>query len=66
MPRFLRTMMLLLWASAGLVLLSCEDDPLLEPRESDDGGGSYGIINLDTTGASIPTIRQQAKNPEVY
>ncbi len=52
---------------SSVVFSGCEDDPILEPGDpKDDGGGSYGIINLDTAQSDLPDPGDIAANPETF
>ena len=47
----------------ALLLTGCSDDPVLGPEgPSDDGGGSYGVINQFAPGDST----DDASNPETF
>jgi hypothetical protein len=47
----------------ALLLTACSDDPVLGPEgPSDDGGGSYGVINQFAPGDST----DDASNPETF
>lgn len=54
------------FSMAGILALgACEDDPILDANDSDSsGGGSYGLIDLDSSDASYERVYKD--NPETY
>ena len=62
MKRILRLIFLLMFF---LVVISCEDDALLDPQnDSESDGGSYG--NLSLPGDSNEDYSKIKDNPEVF
>lgn len=63
---FSKLLVLSLMVVFTAVLSGCEDDPILEPSEVDNGGGgSYGKMRLsDDSYYEIDSLYNE--NPEVY
>ena len=43
-------------------MVGCEDDPILDPQDDTDEGGSYGKLSLPTSNGNTDNI----KNPKTY
>lgn len=64
--RFVRVFLFAVFMAFASILPGCEDDPLLEPSEVDNGGGgSYGKMRLANDGTYEVDSLYEA-NPEEY
>ena len=55
---------LLFLSFSFLTTMSCEDDALLDPQDTETDGGSYG--NLSLPGDSDKDFSKNKDNPEIF
>ena len=59
---FLRLSRLILISIALTIFFGCEDDPILDPQDDTEEGGSYGKLSLPTSDAH----KDNSNNPKIY
>ena len=59
---FLRFFRLIILSISLTVFAGCEDDPILDPQDDTEEGGSYGKLSLPTSNGH----KDNSKNPKTY
>ena len=59
---FLKFYRIIIFSISMTFMVGCEDDPILDPQDDTDEGGSYGKLSLPTSNGHTDNI----KNPKTY
>ncbi|HBH10089.1 MAG TPA: hypothetical protein DDX15_01055 [Gammaproteobacteria bacterium] len=59
---FLKFYRIIIFSISMAFMVGCEDDPILDPQDDTDEGGSYGKLSLPTSNGHTDNI----KNPKTY